>query len=176
MVQLDRQQRGVAFGMTAGLVVSLMTVLFGSSAFVKIGAPERADIALLLPATTMFVAIARMAKHRVLYARRYRWGSAWRRHATRQDLAITSAKYTGAAGSGSSCLYCGFIQSAQRDPGCCAGMRLLVLFGEASVFRHIRTRRQCSLTWICAHVLPNSTAAHLAIRATLDPNRRLSSY
>lgn len=50
--------------MTAGLVVSLMTVLFGSSAFVKIGAPERADIALLLPATTMFVAIARMAKHR----------------------------------------------------------------------------------------------------------------
>lgn len=64
MAHLDKKQRGVALGMASGLVASLLVVFLASRAFLSWDAPDRAAISLLLPATAMFVAIARMAKHR----------------------------------------------------------------------------------------------------------------
>lgn len=61
---LDRKQRGVVLGMASGLFASLLVVFLLSRAFLRWDTPERAVISLLLPATAMFVAIARMAKHR----------------------------------------------------------------------------------------------------------------
>lgn len=64
MTQLDDKQRGVAFGMAAALVVSCAVVFWAPRIFLHLEAAARTTIALLLPATAMFVAIARMAKHR----------------------------------------------------------------------------------------------------------------
>lgn len=63
-MHLDRKQRGVVLGMASGLFASLLVVFLLSRAFLRWDTPERAVISLLLPATGMFVAIARMAKHR----------------------------------------------------------------------------------------------------------------
>ncbi|WP_419746103.1 MAPEG family protein [Xanthomonas phaseoli] len=64
MVHLDRKQRGVVLGMASGLLASLFVVFLASRAFLSWDAPERAGTGLLLPAAAMFLAIARMAKHR----------------------------------------------------------------------------------------------------------------
>lgn len=63
-MHLDRKQRGVVLGMASGLFASLLVVFLLSRAFLRWDTPERAVISLLLPATAMFVAIARLARHR----------------------------------------------------------------------------------------------------------------
>lgn len=63
-MHLDERQRGVAFGMAAGLVISLVVVCFGSQLFIHLETPERTSVSLLLPATALFIAVARLAKHR----------------------------------------------------------------------------------------------------------------
>lgn len=63
-MHLDQKQRGVAFGMTAGLVISLAVIFFGSRLFIQLEMSERVSVSLLLPVTALFVAVARLAKHR----------------------------------------------------------------------------------------------------------------
>ncbi|MBB4132957.1 hypothetical protein GGR62_003785 [Xanthomonas campestris] len=63
-MHLDEKQRGVALGMASGLIASLLVVFLASRAFLGWDAVDRIAISLLLPATAMCVAIARMAKHR----------------------------------------------------------------------------------------------------------------
>ena len=63
-MHLDQKQRGVAFGMAAGLVISLVVIFFGSQLFIHLKTLERVIVSLLLPATALFVAVARLAKHR----------------------------------------------------------------------------------------------------------------
>lgn len=63
-MHLDEKQRGVAFSMAVGLVISFVVVYFGSQLFIHLDASERFGISLLLPSAVLFVAIARLAKHR----------------------------------------------------------------------------------------------------------------
>lgn len=61
---LDEKQRGVAYSMIAGLIISFAVIYFGSNVFIHLEKSERFSISFLLPATTLFIAIARLAKHR----------------------------------------------------------------------------------------------------------------
>lgn len=63
-MHLNQKQRGVAVGMVAGLVFSFVVVFYGARLFANLDVDERFAISFLLPAVALFVAIARLAKHR----------------------------------------------------------------------------------------------------------------
>lgn len=50
--------------MGTGLVISLIVVVFGSQLFIHLAVSERVSVSLLLPAIALFMAVARLAKHR----------------------------------------------------------------------------------------------------------------
>lgn len=63
-MHLDKKQRGVALGMAVGLAISLVVTFFGSQLFIHLETSGRVSVSLLLPATALFMAVARLAKHR----------------------------------------------------------------------------------------------------------------
>lgn len=62
-MHLGIKQRGVALGMAAGMVISLVVICLGSQ-FANLETAERFSVSLLLPAAALFLAVARLARHR----------------------------------------------------------------------------------------------------------------
>lgn len=67
-MHLNQKQRGVAVGMVVGLAFSFVVVFYGARVFINLDAADCFAISFLLPAVALFVAIARLAKHRFFNA------------------------------------------------------------------------------------------------------------